>query len=227
MNQTEQASFVVAISCPMRALDAEEAGILPDDAPFARRATTLLTRALSSLDRAIEEDRVNSVVEDEKPIVSANLCDALLKMRPVQDDGILEFRPTWASSTPVDLTEGPHPPSVTFSGDEFEAIEDVYRQLRPMEELKPKAWIGFVDELKGSEDKTGLREGEVVFTVIDDDELIRAKASLTSEQYQVAYELHNPVRPLFVIGELYRGPRVSRLTNITELRPALPTDVHP
>jgi hypothetical protein len=227
MNQTEQASFVLAISCPMRALDAEQAGILPDDAPFARRATSLLTRALSTLNQAIEEDRVNSVVDEEHPIVSANLCDALLKMRPQQDDGLLEFRPSWAASTPVDAADASPALSVTFSGNEFDAIEDVYRQLRPSEESHPKQWIGFVDELKGSEDKSGLREGEVVFTIIDDEQLVRAKASLSSEQYQTAHQLHNPVKPLVVMGELHRGPRVSRLINITELRPALPTDVRP
>ena len=189
------------------------------------RQRTLLARALSSLDRAIEEDRINSVVDQAEPIVSANLCDALLKMRPAQDDGILEFRPSWASSTPVISEKEPPPASVTFSGDEFEAIEDVYRQLRPMEESRPKAWIAFVDELKGAESGSGLREGEVVFTIFDDDELVRAKASLTREQYQIAYESHNPVRPLFVLGQLHRGPRVSRLTQITELRPTLSTEV--
>jgi hypothetical protein len=226
MNQTEQESFVVAISCPMRALDADEAGVLFDHIPFARHATTLLTSALSSLDRAIEEDGVNRVVDQDQPIISANLCDALLKMRPAQDDGILEFRPSWASSTPVSGNEVASPASITFSSDKFEAIEDIYRQLRPMEESKPKAWIAFGDELKGSESDSGMREGDVVFTIFDDDEIVRARASLTREQYQIAYELHNPARPLFVIGQLYRGPRVSRLTQITELRPAPLTDVN-
>jgi len=225
MNQTEQESFVVAISCPMRALDAEEAGLPGIDVPFARSATTLLASALSSLNRAIEEDRVNSVVDQTEPIVSANLCDALIKMRPTQDDGILEFRASWAASTPISADE-PHPPSsITFSSDEFAAIEEIYRQLRPTEESKPRTWIAVVDELKGTESDAGMREGEVVFTIFDDDELIRARATLTREHYQIAYELHNPVRPLFVTGQLHRGPRVSRLTQISELRPAAPTDV--
>lgn len=225
MNQTEQTSFVVAISCPMRALDSDEAGIPGIDIPFARHSTILLTHALSSLDRAIEEDRVNSVVDQEDPIVSANLCDALLKMRPVQDGGVLEFRPSWAASTPISAEDQLASIPISFSADKFEAVEEVYRQLRPMEESKPRPWIAFVDELKGSEGGSGMREGEVVFTIVGDDELVRAKASLTKDQYQVAYELHNPARPLFVIGQLHRGPRVARLTHISEVRPALPTDV--
>jgi hypothetical protein len=217
LNQTEQQSFVVAISCPMRALDVDEAGLLPGHAPFARRATGLLSRALAKLNRAIEEDRVNSVVDEQDPIVSANLCGALLKMRPAQDDGILEFIPSWAPSTPLDATEQAVPQSVTFSSDEFEAVEDVYRQLRPSEGPESKPWIAYVDELRGTEAADGTREGEVVFTLFDDNELVRARASLTKEQYQIAYEAHNPTRPLVVNGQLHRGPRVSRLSQVTKV----------
>lgn len=224
LNQTEQRSFVVAISCPIRALDADEAGLLPGLVPFTRRATTLLGRALATLDSAIEEDRINSVVDEQDPIVSANLCAALLKMRPAQDDGILEFIPSWASSTPMEAEQGPLPGAVTFSSDEFVAVEDVYRQLRPYEGPQAKPWIAYVDELRGTEAADGTREGEVIFTLFDEDELVRAKASLSKEQYQVAYEAHNPTRPLAVAGQLHRGPRVSRL-QVTKVE-TLPLDDH-
>jgi hypothetical protein len=224
MGQTEQGSFVVTISCPLRAVDEEQAGLIKGE-PFARRATSLLTRALSELDRAIEEDRTNSIVDQAQPIVSANLCEALLKMRPHEEESLLEFTPSWASSEPLSSDEPAPPSSVIFSENEFDPIEDIYRQLRPVEDPRLKPWIAFVDELKGTESDAGAREGEVVLTLFDDDQLVRAKASLTKEQYQIAYESHNPVRPLVVYGQLSRGPRVSRLTKITELRPALPTEV--
>jgi len=226
MGQTEQRSFVVSISCPMRAVDEEQAGLLLPNRPFARRATSLLTRALAYLDQAIEEDRVNSVVDEPEHLVSANLCEALLKMRPIQEGGILEFIPSWAPSEPLAAGDAPTTRSIIFSGDEFEPIEDIYRQLRPTEESHAKPWIAFVDELKGTESDSGARDGEVVFTIFDDDQLIRAKASLNREQYQQAYEAHNPTRPLVVKGHLNRGPRVSRLTQITELRFADPVDVN-
>lgn len=225
MGQTEQRSFVVSISCPMRAVDQEQAGLLGYNRPFARRATSLLTRALASLDQAIEEDRVNSVVDEPEHLVSANLCQALLKMRPAQDGGILEFIPSWAPSEPLEPAEGVATRSIIFSIDEFEPIEDIYRQLRPVEAPQAKPWVAFIDELKGSEVDDAEREGEVVFTIFDEDELVRAKATLTKEQYRIAYEAHNPSRPLVVRGFLARGPRVSRLTQISELRFAVSQDV--
>ncbi len=225
MEQTEQGSFVVAISCPLRAVGVDQAGLIDDNRPFARRATSLLSRALAELNLAIEENRINSVVKQANPVISDNLCEAILKMRPVDEAGALEFSASWASSAPVDAGDQLIRP-VAFSADEFGSIEEVYRQLRPVEGPLAKPWVAFVDELKGTEDETGTREGEVVFTLFDDDELVRAKASLNFQQYQVAYEAHNPSRPLIVFGQLSRGPRVSRLSQIAELRLAYPEDIN-
>ena len=227
MGQTEQRSFVVSISCPMRAVDEEQSGLFKSDRPFARRTTSLLTRALASLDQAIEEDRVNSVVDEPEHLVSANLCEALLRMRPVEENGILEFIPSWAPSEPIESNENVDARPIVFSSDEFAPIEDIYRQLRPTEESQAKPWIAFVEELKGSEGDAGAREGEVVFNIFDDGQIVRARATLNMEQYQTAYDAHNPTRPLVVQGLLNRGPRVSRLTQITVVRQTTTTEPKP
>lgn len=216
LQQTEQSSFVVAIACPLKAVDQDQAGLLPNDEPFARRSTSLLMRALAKLDRAIEENRANSIVDDETAIVSANLCDALLKMRPLQEDGVLEVIPSWASSTPVDPADA-EVHSVRFTSDEFESVEDIYRQLRPSEEVAAKPWVAYVEELLGTDSGEGEREGEVVLTLFDEDQVIRARATLNVDQYKIAYEAHNPTRPLMVVGQLHRGPRVSRLSSISKV----------
>jgi hypothetical protein len=218
MNQTERGSFVVAISCPLRPADADLRLPFPEDTPFTRQATVLLTLALSSLKRAVEEDRINSIVDDPEPLVSANLCDALLRMRPIDEGGVLGIRPSWAPSTRLaDATVVPKG-IITIAGVEFDAIEDVYRQLRPMEESQPRPWVARVDELRGTDTASGLRQGDVIFTIFDDDEIVRARASLTVEQYKTACELHNPARTLIVVGQLHRGPRLSQLTRISDLR---------
>jgi hypothetical protein len=224
MGQTEHGSFVVTIACPLNAVDADQSGLPHDDRrPFARRATSLLERALTELNGAIEDDRINSIVDQPEPIVSANLCEAILKMRPTDERGALEFMASWASSEPV--TDDRLRKPVTFGFDEFESVEDVYRQLKPLEESTAKPWVAYVEELKGTEGPSGTREGEVVLTLFDADELVRARASLTVDQYQIAYDAHNPTVPLIVSGRLSRGPRVSRLSNITEIRRAVADDV--
>jgi hypothetical protein len=220
LNQTEQRSFVVAISCPMRSTEVGEASLFENDEPFARRTCLLLGDALLELDQSIQEDRINGIVDQETPIVSENLCDALLKMRPPREDGILEFLPSWAPSTPARATGMPG--IVRFSADEFPAIEDIYRQIRTREEPLSNTWVALVEELKGTESEEGVREGEVVFTLIGGGETIRARANLTVEQYRIAYEAHNPSVALELKGVLHRGPRLSRINPLEKLTPFHP-----
>lgn len=216
LQQTEQSSFVVAIACPLKAVDQDQAGLFLGEEPFARRSTSLLMRALATLHRAIEDNRVNSIVDDQTPIVSANLCDALLRMRPLQDDGLLEVIPSWALSTPIDPTNQ-HFHSVRFTNDEFESVEEIYRQLRPNEEAVAKTWLAYVEELLGTDSGGGVREGEIVLSLFDEDQVVRARATLNADDYQTAYEAHNPTRPLKVVGQLHRGPRVSRLSSVSKV----------
>jgi hypothetical protein len=226
MGQTERGSFVLTISCPLRAVDEDQAGLAPLGKPFARRATELLTQALAKLDWAIEEDRVNEIVDEQDPIVSANLCESLLQMRPTHEHASLVFAPSWAPSTPADQGVAALGPQITFSADEFDYVEDVYRQLRPTEGPQAKPWLAFVEELRGVDGPDGRREGEVVFYLFDEGESIKARARLDADQYQTAYEAHNPTLPLFVRGVLHRGPRVSRLTEVADIRAAKAEDIH-
>jgi hypothetical protein len=223
MGQTERGSFVVSILCPMRAVDAEHALDAGGSKPFARRATTVLVKALWELNAAIEENQVNRIVDQPDPLVSANLCEAILKMRPSDETGSLEFVPSWASSVPIDS----HVPClpISFGADEFDSIEDVYRQLLPSAQPTAKPWVATIDKLLGTEDIHGTREGDVMFTLFDDGETVRARASLTAEQYLIAHKAHNPSRLLVVEGELLRRPKVSRLAKISSIRLAQLGDI--
>ena len=61
---TQPGSFILNVSCPVQGLDVQ-APLLRDevDAPFVRRTTAILRRALSELVTAIETDSLESFVE--------------------------------------------------------------------------------------------------------------------------------------------------------------------
>ena len=81
---TQPGSFVLNVSCPVQGLDVQ-APLLPDEAeaPFVRRTTATLRKALGELVTAIETDSLDTFVEATKnaanPIVSSNLCEALTR----------------------------------------------------------------------------------------------------------------------------------------------------
>ena len=75
-----------------------QAGLFgPDEEPFARRATSLLTHVLQELAQAADTGRVAELADRARhPGISANLCEALLMLRPSGAGAYLGISVTWS-----------------------------------------------------------------------------------------------------------------------------------
>ena len=223
-NQTEVGSYVVSIACPLYALAGEESAVADAQGqklPYARRTTRTLYRSMLELDEAIQRAEVTQLVDSlgERPdesIISANLCQALLDMRPSEDDLLLSVSPQWSSKIPAsaDLVRRP---SVRFTQDEFDAVGEIYRQLRPDVNPEPELYYAWVDELKGNENDEGHREGDVIIRFFDGERTVKARAQLNADQYAEAVRAHTPSRPIWIRGRLHYKPRVSRLEQVDQV----------
>jgi hypothetical protein len=121
LGQTERGSFTAVIACPLDAVGPQpirpkpmplfegldeapaqavgEASLpAPSGDPFPRRATSLLMWSVAWIVRAVDADRVESLLEpaQEQPTLSANLCEALMMMQPNGDRSRLSILATWA-----------------------------------------------------------------------------------------------------------------------------------
>jgi hypothetical protein len=185
--------------------------------PFARRTTDTLFNSVSTLVEAIEEDRIRSIIHANAPplTLTANLCDALMKMQPDTETGSVELSVSWASSLPNPTTISS---AVTIRSELFPTIADVSKFLRGPSGLQSARFLARVDVLRGSEiDALGRRYGEVTLSVVlgDDDEIVRARAILDAEKYRVADEAHMRNRYVIVTGILDRSTRLSTMRDVT------------
>ena len=210
LGQTEEGSFTVVVRCPLQYSDEITMG----DIPFTRRATDTLFGSVSALVEAIEQDRANSVMHPHASgaRITANLCDALLKMQA--DAGSVELSVTWASSLP-----NPTRPSnaVTIWSEMFPRISDVGKFLRNPSGTRAIGFLARVDVLRGSEiDVQGRRHGEVTLSIIlrDDDDIVRARAILDVQQYAIAVDAHMQNRYVVVTAVLDRSSRLSTVRDV-------------
>jgi len=101
--------------------------------------------------------------------------------------------------------------------DYFPEIEKVRRKLRPIPTGNQDQYmIGTVETLNGDVGEDGRRCGEVVLSLLipDEDELIKARTSLNSTDYEKAVSAHEKGRSYVKIrGQLTRGVRISRIDN--------------
>jgi hypothetical protein len=124
--QTEEGSFGLVVRCPVQVPDDQS---LVKDVPFGRRTTDTLFTSVSTLVRAIDSDRVESIINPGPTDVrlSANLCDALIKMQPGSEDANVELSVSWASVLPHHSAS---PDSVKIRAELFPRIAKVSKRLR-------------------------------------------------------------------------------------------------
>ncbi len=214
--QTEVGSYVVKIICPLHAVELGEQAL-----PFTRQVTSHLMRSTAKLVHDIEKGRFDEYEASRGAAVplSSNLCDALLRMRPDHDGGQIELSTQWAADRRI-KPPAEIPTRVSIKADYFPEIEQVSKMLRPSSGGgRDEQLIGTVEQLSGAVGIDGRRSGEVMFTLLKDDEQLRARATLDPEQYEVAMKAHERGDAYVVLrGILHRGPRVSRIERLHGLR---------
>ena len=216
---TEVGSFTVAIACPLRAWAGQAALFDDPKVPFSRRATELLMRSLRRLVQTIESDEMSSIIEtrEDEPPISANLCDALLEMRPPDGKSRLIISASWASvpsrTAPERLSE-----AVALPSDYFPILEDVYTTLRPSSAPTESQFVGYVDALNGNPGADGRMQGETRFVLVHkEEEVIRARSYLGPDDYQKAVEAHGAARIVVFRGVLHQGRRINQVADVRHL----------
>lgn len=218
---TEGGSFVLRVACPIHAI--ERQGNLPQDPPnttFVRQVTTSLQRALLRLSHAIEADRVDAMVDDLKrspaPLLSSNLCEALASMHDEVIGNSVDVGFDWSALQPVHDAALLRP--VRLQRDYFTRIEEVRRELRSVERPDEGPFIGTVERLEGEMNADGRRSGEVVLSLLlqDQDETVRARTVLSADDYQKADSAHMSNNAYVrVSGRLRPGRQPRQLTDVS------------
>ena len=210
------------VSCPVKAIDFQ-GSFLPSEAdvPFVRRTTSSLNGALHRLINSIETDTLDELVADiktdERPLISSNLCEALTYFEDSSLKNSIEIGITWAAVLPrpdnqnrLSLNRIQH--------DYFSRIEEVRREIRSSESHVEDVFPATVERLDGDIGPDGKRAGNVIMRLLtpDTDDLVRAKANLTWEQYEKADKAHmNDGIFVMLAGKLHPGRQPRELNDIS------------
>ncbi|WP_425618605.1 hypothetical protein NA78x_002314 [Anatilimnocola sp. NA78] len=211
LGQTERGSFTVTVACP---LDVVSGALFVDD-PLARQVTHGLLSSLNAVMLATEDGDLDQLLDTSRyPFMSANLCEAILMLRPEGERSRLSISVAWSKALAVPSDSFANQP-VELRQDTFEAIEYLAPKLRTAPAPKEQVIVGFVDVLRGQLNSDGQMAGEVVFSIVlDGGDLIRAKAELTAADYHAAGEAHLQHEPVYFRGLLIRGSRVNRIDSV-------------
>lgn len=211
--QTEIGSFVLTVEAPLEVDQvALSAGMTGD--PFGRRTTSHLLQATNALASAIRRGTERRLVEADHPLVSANLCDAIIEMAPRDESLDIRLASSWSPAVPAPDAV----PNVTIiERSMFERIASIGDHLRPRPAPTQSVFIGRVTDLHGEVGPSGL-EGDVTMRAQVGAELLMIKFSLNHSEYQEAVKAHGEEEHVYVRGVLHRRARSNLLTDIADFK---------
>lgn len=215
VGQTEAGSYVVRVLCPVTHVPQPQLQRVDDQAPFERRVTNTLHRALSATRRAAERAITNGeLAVFEEAIddgVSSNMCRALASVGSGPELVALEIGLRWAALRDQSIPSGG---SFYFGQDYLEVLDSAASHLRELEgeEFEDQEVMGLVWSL----DRSPMN-GEAGLITINGfipnggyggrDRVMKCSMELPTELYTLAARAHVEHRLVSVWGTVRRAGR--------------------
>jgi hypothetical protein len=209
-------SFQVDVEAPITP-PANASQIELADYPIERLVLTSLIGGLGELQAAIDAGQTSTLLAQPPRRINANICDAILGMKPDRSDVRWEVSVSWSSAWPMEDTSLPQ--SVRFENRSFEQIDAVGRALRGGKKPGYRTLRGRVVRLSGR-DPLSSESGPltVLLAVETDDAPASVEVALDRERYRVAGMAHLEGKPISISGILDRIGRRWHLVDLSDFQ---------
>jgi hypothetical protein len=211
LGQPHRPDPVVVLACPHAAAPTE-ASLLDGQVPFARRVVLGLMETLAQLAEAGRQRSGDRLLQPaEAPLLSANLCEAIVAVRPPEDLASLTVSAAWwvSGTGPAPLSA-----SVLLGPESFALAEYLAPRLRATRQPLPGWYVGFVEKLQGSPGPAAGPQGEVQVNIAQGEEVLPARLDLAAEEYALASTAHLNNTPVYFRGVLYRSAGIHRVEQV-------------
>lgn len=207
LGTSEIGSYIINVQIPLNdpKYQDEDSG-----KPFARRVSEYLMKSLNRIIASVEQQNMENSSHASE--LNANLCFGIVEMNIGDNKSNLDFQMAWCSDIPV---EADVPTKVTIYDNYIPSITKLALKLKPCKEATQSTFIGKVTSLNGLENEDGEMEGDVIFSLLVDEESLKAKGSLKSTFYRSACDAHKDSKYIKISAILREKPRISDLDQIS------------
>jgi len=226
IGQTNISSYSVPLICPLFVRDKKEINYLKwEDDPkqaYTRHVTINLMKTVDYITESLSQDKIKRLTNPSKdePVISSNICDALVEMEPKKDNLTLQINPGWLLEPP----EGKLQEKVIIKNEYFKDIKEISYELKPKHviESEIRDYLGTVhllkDNLKGIKQDGAITDGQIRISIIGPSgKLILAKMVLDREDYLKASIAHSQGKAIIVRGVLEKSQRAHEIVDIEKL----------
>jgi hypothetical protein len=210
--QTERGSFVALIESHVTVPGQAILPGTPVPEPFSRRVIARVMRGVAKLEQALFTGNLQPLNDSFRDGLNANMCEAILAMKPNLAEPQFEYRASWAPILPAPQL----PTLVRLERRTLEFIESTARTLRNAQESVERPIEGKVVKLSSLDPTDELEEladdRQVTIRFDLDGRAQNALVPLIYADYSRACDAHRDGKSIRITGRLERTAKQWRLS---------------
>lgn len=217
--QTEKGSFVLNVD--IQVVDENNEQVVLDQfdppKPFEHKVIERIGKAISQVDAIVNhQQQLTETAEDAfETGITANMCDAFLKMRPISDEDQVSATIRYASSLTKKTGQVEH---IEMRANHFLIIDELAKIYRNKTAVQDAALTGIIRSLtKGNDTEDDSHKIKLYTTFNDAPRTVTIV--LSNEQYCIACDAHRDGLEVEVSGKLDMSERHWIMRGVTDFRP--------
>ncbi len=185
--------------------------------PPERKILLRLMRGLVEARSAHDRGDIGSLLKPGSNRLNANICDALLRMKPEADDATVDIQAVWSPSWP--LSDKQKETVVTFDSRSYETIAAIGRAFREGPVMERQLWRGKIVKLAAENLLlSGGGAPTVTIRLENYPSPIRVDVKLSPEEYRKAVQAHVDGVSVEFIGVLEKSGKKAMLSDPSGFR---------
>lgn len=217
--QTSVGSFVINIDIKVVDDKNEQLqleGIEEVDIPEEHKIVKRIYTGLNQINRIVKEETdLNVMVSDAyKTGITANMCDALLKLKPDRDNVEIDTTFRYASAI---VHKAGEVDKVSIRNNHFYVIDEISKMYHNKEDIQDAYIRGVIRTLETANRK-GHREKEIKILMIYEGKYRTVVVELTDNDHKLACDAYRDEKEVEAYGELDMSSKFWRLRNYRKFK---------
>ena len=222
--QTEIGSFILNVDIEVVDENNEQTVLAGCDipVPFEHKVIERIGTAIGQVDAIVQNQRqLNETAENAfEDGITANMCDAFLKMRPISDTDKVAATIRYASSL---MNRTGRIEQIEMRANHFLVIDELAKIYRDKVAIQEVTLTGMIRSLSKRTESDGNLKTIRLYTTFDGSPRT-VTISLTDAQYRIACDAHRDELEVSVSGELDMSERYWVMNNVTGFSPITEED---
>ena len=217
--QTEKGSFILNVD--IQVVDEDNEQVVFDQydipIPFEHKVIERIGKAISQVDEVVNNKQQLTETAEQafETGITANMCDAFLKMRPSSDEDRVSATIRYASSLTKKTGQVEH---IEMRANHFLVIDELAKIYRDKVAVQDTTLTGIIRSLTKRDDVEGDLQTIKLYTTFDGVPRT-VTIVLSTEQYRIACDAHRDGLEVEISGELDMGGRYWLMTGVTHFLP--------